>query len=302
MDLSPLHSGETQENPNSRSTTATPLGPDSLTWQLGLPRTALLVAGRGLLLQTMHPVVGAGVRDFSSFASDPWGRLDRTLESLQVQLFGGPQASAEADRLRRLHAPMQGVGFSGERYRALDRGAYMWVHLSNFDTLLSFHRWFAPPLHLDQQVTLYQEWRQVGAVLGIRPDDMPPDLGAFRTYVRQMVATTLTDNETARRVLASLRLDGVEAPPWAGLPRPLWSALRPLGRTLLRDTTVGTLPAAARRRLGLPWSSLDRRRLQGVAVLVRATSAPLPDRLLHYPVGARARRAARQSDSLGVAS
>jgi uncharacterized protein (DUF2236 family) len=281
---------------------AAPLGPDSLTWQLGLPRTSLLVAGRGLLLQTMHPVIGAGVRDFSSFAADPWGRLDRTLVSLQTQLFGGPQASAEAARLRRLHGPITGVGFSGERYRALDREAYAWVHLSNFDTLLSFHRWFAPPLTAAARETLYSEWRQVGAVLGIRPGDMPPDLGAFHAYVRRMVATTLADNETVRQILASLRLEGIDTPPWSSLPRPLWQALRPLNRTLLHDTTVGTLPAEVRHRLSLPWSSLDRRRLQGVAVLVRAASAPVPERLLQYPMGAQARRAARQAGSLGLTS
>src|SRR5665213_2706707 len=104
-----------------------PLGPDSLTWHMGLPRTALLVAGRGLLLQVMHPVIGAGVRDFSTFTADPWGRLDRTLCSLQTQLFGGAEAVDEARRLRQLHRAIRGVGFSGEPYRALDPAAYAWV-------------------------------------------------------------------------------------------------------------------------------------------------------------------------------
>ena len=89
----------------------TPLGPDSLVWKMGFPRTGLLVAGRALMLQTAHPVVGAGVRDFSDFTRDPWGRLDRTLRSLQVQLFGGPAALGEAERLRRLHRGIRGTGF-----------------------------------------------------------------------------------------------------------------------------------------------------------------------------------------------
>src|ERR1700728_2027640 len=85
-----------------------PLGPDSLMWQLGFPRTGLLLAGRALLLQVMHPVVGAGVRDFSDFKTDPWGRLDRTLVSLQVQLFGGARAVDEAERLRQVHRAIRG--------------------------------------------------------------------------------------------------------------------------------------------------------------------------------------------------
>src|SRR5580698_10847417 len=108
-----------------------PLGPDSLFWQLGMPRTALLLAGRALLLQTMHPVVGAGVRDHSDYRTDPWGRLDRTITSLQIQMFGGQRAVDEAARLREMHKAIRGVGFAGEHYSALQPQAYAWVHLSN---------------------------------------------------------------------------------------------------------------------------------------------------------------------------
>ena len=273
-----------------------PLGPRSLVWQMGFPRAGRLVAGRALLLQTAHPVVGAGVRDFSDFTRDPWGRLDRTLRSLQLTLFGGPAALEEAERLRRLHRSIRGTGFGGERYSGLDPDAYAWVHLSNFDTVLTGMRWFGPSFDRRRREQLYAEWCQAGLVLGVRPDRMPPDLGAFRCYVRDMVDTTLTDNETVRTLLASLELDGVEPPPWRCFPAPVWRALRPLGRSFLHDITVGTLPSALRRRLGLEWSTSDRRRLQAAAALVRsAQAAPWPDRLLHYPMGAEARRAAREA-------
>jgi uncharacterized protein (DUF2236 family) len=278
-----------------------PLGPDSLVWKMGFPRTGLLVAGRALVLQTAHPVVGAGVRDFSDFSRDPWGRLDRTLRSLQLQLFGGPAALGEADRLRRLHRGIRGTGFEGERYRALDPEAYAWVHLSNFDTVLAGVRWFGPSLTRAEREQLYAEWRQTGLVLGIRQDRMPPDLEAFRSYVRHMVCDTLSDNETVRTLLSSLELKGVEPPPWPLFPGPLWHVLRPLGRSFLHDVTVGTLPTPMRQRLGLPWTLLDRRRLQAAAILVRAAATPLPDRVLHYPMGARARREARLALSKRVA-
>jgi uncharacterized protein (DUF2236 family) len=248
----------------------------------------------------MHPVVGAGVRDFSTFKTDPWGRLDRTLGSLQVQLFGGLDAVDEAQRLRELHKSIRGVGFSGEQYSALNPAAYAWVHLSNFDTLLSFHRWFARPLRAGEQQQLYAEWRQAGRVLGIRDEHMPADLRAFRAYVSAMVTETLTDNATARDLLGSLRLDEIGSPPWRYFPEPLWRALRPLGRRLLYDTTVGTLPPALRRKLGLAWSTTDQARLRSVAVVVRAGSLAVPDGLLQYPLGARARREARRSSLRAV--
>ena len=271
-----------------------PLGPDSLVWRLGFPRAGLLVAGRALLLQTAHPVIGAGVRDFSGFPSDPWGRLERTLRSLQLQLFGGAAALEEAGRLRRLHVGFRGTGFDGLPYRALDPEAYAWVHLANFDTTLAFHRWFGPTLRPEEQARLYLEWRQVGRLLGIGEDDLPADLDGCRRHVRTVVDGTLTDNDTVRTLLGSFRLSGV-GPPWHQVPDPVWRALLPLGRSVLLDATVGTLPGSLRRRLGLRWTTADQARLRATAVLVRAASLPLPDALAQYPMGARARRAARQS-------
>ena len=269
-----------------------PLGPDSLVWRLGFPRAGLLVAGRSLLLQTAHPVVGAGVRDFSDFSSDPWGRLERTLRSLQLQLFGGAGAPEEAGRLRRLHAGFRGTGFDGAPYSALDPDAYAWVHLANFDTTLAFHRWFGPALRPDEQARLYAEWRQVGRLLGIGDEHLPTELDGCRRHVSTVVEGTLTDNDTVRTLLDSLRLSSV-SPPWQQMPEPVWRALRPLGASFVHDATVGTLPGSLRRRLGLRWTTADRARLQATAVLVRAASLPLPDVIAHYPMGARARREAR---------
>jgi uncharacterized protein (DUF2236 family) len=279
-----------------------PLGPDSLAWQLGLPRTALLLAGRALVLQVAHPVIGAGVRDFSNYRDDPWSRLDRTLGSLQVQLFGGERAREESRRLRRLHGAIRGTGFDGEPYRAHDPAAYAWVHLSNFDSLLAFHRWFAPPLRAGEPARLYAEWRQSGRVLGIADDCMPADLDGFRAYVRHMITDTLTGNPTTRELLESLRLDQIGPPPWPLFPPPLWRALRPVGRALLHDATVGTLPAGLRQKLGLSWTAADRHRLRALAVVVRAASIPVPDRLMHYPLAQQARREARRHGLLAVAS
>lgn len=273
---------------------AEPLGPDSLVWRLGFPRAGLLLAGRALVLQTSHPVIGAGVRDFSDFAEDPWGRLERTLRSLQLQLFGCVGSHTEAARLRELHRSIRGTGFDGQPYHALDPKAYAWVHLSNFDTTLAYHRWFGPSLGRTEQAQLYDEWRRVGFVLGIRGADLPADLDGCRDYVRDTVEHTLGDNETVHSLLGSLRLSGVDAP-WDRFPEPVWLALRSLGGAFLHDATVGTLPARMRARLGLRWTGFDRARLQAAAVMIRAASVPLPDWVAHYPMGARARRAARDA-------
>lgn len=269
---------------------AEPLGPKSLVWQLGFSRTGLLYAGRALLLQVAHPVVGAGVRDFSAFREDPWGRLDRTLDSLLIQLFGGARAYDEAARLRALHRTINGTGFDGERYTALQPEAWAWVHLSNFDTASHYVEEMVRPLTRDERERHYAEWRQLGLVLGIKSAHMPAAFDDVAGYVDEMVHDRLSANPTTAEVLASLELREVAAPPH--FPTALWTAMKPLGRTVLRDFTVGTLPAALRERMGLAWTAADERRLDRLRTLVRTASRAIPDRLLHYPLGYRAKVAA----------
>ncbi len=105
---------------------------------------------------------------------------------------------------------------------------------------------------------------------------MPGDLDDFRTYVDTMMANTLEANQTARHFLDTLRLDDIGSPPWRAFPEPLWRSLRPAGRMLLYDTTVGTLPRVLREKMGLRWSTTDHRRLQGLALVVRTAHGPRP--------------------------
>ncbi|AHH95906.1 oxygenase MpaB family protein [Kutzneria viridogrisea] len=272
---------------------AAPLGPDSLAWRLGFDRRALLLAGRSLLMQVMHPVIGAGVHDHSVFRTDPWGRLERTVGSLVTQLFGGPDAVAEGQRLRETHRSIRGTGFHGERYSALHPEPYAWVHLSIFSSMLELYGLFEQPLTGAQQRQFYAEWRQAGLVLGVAQRRMPPTLGEFHTYLDGMIDTRLAPNPAAQDLLESLTLNDVPPPPWRLFPKALWAPLRPLGRFALYDTTVGTLPPALREKLGLEWTDVHERRLRRFAAAVRATAPLVPERLRQYPLAYRARRAAR---------
>lgn len=286
---------------------AQPLGPDSLLWSLGFDRRALLLAGRSLVLQVAHPVIGAGVGDFSSFRTDPWGRLDRTVQSILVQLFGGPDAIVEAQRLRRMHRAIKGIGFDNKPYRALDPHAQAWVHLSNLDTLFCWHRQFGRPLAPDQQARVLAEWRQVGLVLGVVSRHMPKDLASFDAYVTDVIDNQLDDNPTVREVLASMSLSDVPPPPWAPWPgsilsRSGWAIVRPLGHVSLRQATVGTLPPSLRRKLNLDWSRGQDQGLRQFARAIRVTGGLVPNRLAQYPQAYRAQQAARAYRTIHRAS
>src|ERR1700740_470482 len=96
-----------------------PPGPDSLSWRYAGEFRAALLLPRAALLEAMHPVVGAGLSDFSSFMTDPWGRGARTRESMITSVYGGSAAIRETARLRKLHHKFNGTDAQGRSYSAL---------------------------------------------------------------------------------------------------------------------------------------------------------------------------------------
>src|SRR5271166_2023130 len=94
--------------------------PGTLTWQHADDARVLLAAGYALLLQVSHPTVGAGVSEHSRFRSDPWGRLERTLDYACTMVYGGPRAAGEMGaRIRGFHRQIRGTTPAGECYHAL---------------------------------------------------------------------------------------------------------------------------------------------------------------------------------------
>ncbi|WP_181776703.1 oxygenase MpaB family protein [Amycolatopsis pittospori] len=274
----------------AQPSTLTPLGPDSVAWQVVGDRRLLLGAGTALLLQVAHPVVGAGVHDHSNFTEDPWGRLDRTIDSLLSQVFGGREAIAEAERLRELHKTIKGVDHHGERYHALNPEAYWWVHGSTFWTTVRMQDVFVRPLSHKEKRRLYAEWRQLGLLLGLREHHMPSYLEAFEEYFDDVVANRLEDNHTVRELLESISMRDTPPPPWWFLPETLWRPVRPAGGNVLTLCAIGLLPSALRERLSLKWTDADERRLRRLAAVTRTAGKRAPDRLRLYPKAYRAQR------------
>src|SRR5215471_16837379 len=85
-------------------------GPGSEAWVLNREAMLLLGAGpRALLLQLAHPSVAAGVADHSDFRTDPWRRLQGTLDSYLRIVYGTATAArAEIRRLNELHRAITG--------------------------------------------------------------------------------------------------------------------------------------------------------------------------------------------------
>ncbi|GHA76963.1 oxygenase MpaB family protein [Streptomyces termitum] len=267
-------------------------------WSVAGDVRALLMLPAALTMQVARPAIGAGVDEHSVFRTDPWGRGERSLRSVQLWVYGGDEAAAEGRRLRRLHRDIQGTDAHGRRYHALTPAHYAWVHATGYPVyrhgLALLHR----PLTEAQDRRLYAEWLQVGRILGIHDRDMPQTVEEFWPYYRKVLAEELEANDVVRELLDP---DApVPAPDRGPLLlrlalRPLWPLLRRPFQKARAFLTTGLMPPDARAALGLEWTPEQERRLRRLARALRLVVPVLPERLRYLPLAREARKAARRA-------
>ncbi len=227
-----------------------------------------LLAGQVLVLQVAHPVVAAGVRDHSGYTEDPWTRLMRTGASLSIYVYGGLKgARFEAERLRKLHRTFTGID-NGKRYSALDPKAYAWVHATLVKVPIDTQRFFGRPLSSQELEEYYAQMCDIGRLLGVREQDLPPDWAAFERYYDETVATFST-NTTIETLFDTIR---TVRKPVRWLPDSWWRLHGRIQMFLLR----ATLPPELRTKVGLSWSSKDQRRFDRIARATRILVNPIP--------------------------
>ncbi len=260
-----------------------PFGSDAVLWQVFGNWQILALLGPVLLLQVAHPVVGAGVGDYSYYRSDPWGRLVRTLSAFLTVVYGGEESAQMGAQIRAFHTDIKGDDHQGRRYHAWNREAYTWVHMSGFATLLIACDRFGPRLKTWEIDQFYAEFRQMGRFYGVREDDMPVDVPSYWTYFDSMVRTRLENHPTVHDVLDAAAT--VPIPPAWPLPAFCWTRLLcPIAIRLNRLVTVGTLPPDARKLFGLTWTRRQERALNLFAFAIRCGMAVLPSRLRYMPI------------------
>jgi uncharacterized protein (DUF2236 family) len=249
-------------------------GPRSVIWRIGSDARVMSAAGAPLLLQVAHPTVAGGVRDHSDFKKDPWGRLWRTLDFVYLLTYGGPQAATHIGRqLREMHKPIKGTKPDGERYHALEPEAYAWVHATLVEVIVKGYSKFCRPLSRDEIDRLWQEWRDLGRLLGVRDGDLPDTWRGFDTYMEEMIATRLEDNDVVQDVLSTL--GSPKAPPF--VDDRVWKILRVPASEATRVGMLGMLRPSAREKLGLTFTRADQAKLDAMALASRAATPILPE-------------------------
>ncbi len=254
------------------------VGPRSVSWQYAGDARAMFSAGTALLLQVSHPTVAGGVREFSDFKADPWGRLFRTLDYVNLLVYGGPEVAASTGRMmREMHKRIKGVDPSGRRYHALEPEAYAWVHATLAYGIVRSHARFGRPMPRPTIERFWREWRGLGRLLGIRERDMPADWAGFRAYVDFMVAERLEDNDVVRDVLGTLTQPTPSPLPW--MPRTVWSLGTSPAHQVLSLTTVALLPRELRAKLGLQIGAAQRAELAALGAAARRATPVMPQAL-----------------------
>ncbi|HET6381448.1 MAG TPA: oxygenase MpaB family protein [candidate division Zixibacteria bacterium] len=258
-------------------------GPGSAAWRIN--REALVLAGgtAALLMQLAHPAVAAGVEQHSTFRTDPFGRLKRTLNLTYAWGFG---SSRRADRaLRRIdavHAAVRGrVPESGEPYAARDPELVLWVHATLVDAALRVHDRYIAPLTREEAQAYHAELRVVAIRLGVPEERMPATLDAMRTWMAAQLDEGRVWVTPTARALAPSVLWPARFP-----PRPVWTAAHMV--------SFSVLPPAIRAGYGIAWGAWHEAVMRGVAAYTRRVLPLMPPVLRHVPAARRAeRRAAR---------
>ncbi|HEY3773261.1 MAG TPA: oxygenase MpaB family protein [Solirubrobacteraceae bacterium] len=251
-------------------------------------RAVAFSGARSLLMQASHPLAVAGLLAHSDSLEDPYDRLARTAQVLDAITFG---SRAEADRLtarvRAMHRRVRGslseaVGIyaAGTPYRADDPELLMWILYTLVDSASLFYSVYVGALSTLQRRALWEDYKVVGELFGLRPGQMPDTLDDLSAYGRAMVkGDQLCVGDWARRRAREIVLEP-----------PVPVRLRPVLETV-NFVTIALLPDEIRRQYGFSplVPSLARKALvRGGAVYVRRGLLPLlPDAVRHVPSARR---------------
>lgn len=208
-------------------------------------------AGRAILLQIAHPLVGRGVAEHSRFADDPLARLRGTMNYVYGVTFGtSEEAEWIAAYVNRVHRHVVGPGYSAD-----DPELQRWVAATLYDSARQVYQMVCGPMSEADVEELCRDVRRMATALGCPAELWPATVAEFEAYWDGQLAD-LEIGEDARRIFRDLMYN--RTLPW------YLRALQPTNRLV----TAGLLPPRVRDEYGLPW---NRRRAGMFRVVIGTT-------------------------------
>jgi uncharacterized protein (DUF2236 family) len=258
-------------------------GPGSVSWRVDRELVVLAGGSCALLLQAAHPSVAAGVAQHSTYSTDPFGRLLRTLDSSFAVVFGSrSEAEAALRRVNAIHAAVRGRRPDGRPYSALEPEALLWVHATLVDTALRVYDRFVASLDPADEQRYHEESAAVGLALGIPAADMPATILELRDWMDRMVGSGRIRVTPDARRIASTVLYPTRFP-----PRIAWDAAHLV--------SLSTLPEVIRRQYRIGWSDARERGVERLAAVSRRVLPRLPALLRTAPQARAADRRVAQT-------
>ena len=258
-------------------------GPGSVTWRVMREPRLLAAAGRALLMQAANPLVAQGAIDHSTYRTDPYGRLERTVNWVTVICFGtSREAERVAGHVTGLHGHVSGTLPAanatsrvpvGTVYTAGDRSLLRWVHASFVDTMLVAHDAFVGGLATADRDDFVREWDVVAHLMGLPRRRCWVDHAALRRYVQREV----------RRGPALPGAGSLEVAQTVLHP-PVGSTWARTGMDTLAFISTGLLPDELRKGYGLAWTPAHAAAFATLTRSVRLANPALPRRLRISPV------------------
>lgn len=249
-----------------------PLSRSSIAWRVNGEAAVFGGGGRALLLQVAHPGVGAGVEQHSSYASDPWGRILRTIDIMMKLSFGTPEVSARQQRiLEKMHRRVSGTTDDGTPYHAMDPALQLWVWATLVDTALLVYQRVRPRLTPAEREQFYEESKLVAYGCGVPVGGCPETWADFEEYLHGVIDVDLRVTDSARAVAV------------ATLHPPLPGPLAPVAAAPVRLVTVGLLPRALREQYGLSWDRNRQRQLDAWFLAQRSLATITPGAVRTLP-------------------
>ncbi len=212
------------------------LGPDSVSWPV-IGDVAAFVGGiRGLLVQTAHPEVVAGVDDHSRYRKDPLGRLSATSYYVTETTYGAvPEVERAVQLVRAAHRPVRGLSERGKPYSAAHPELAAWVHNALTESFLTAYEFYgARPLSSEEADRFVCEQARIGALLDADP--LPDTAAALRAWLCEH--PEIAPSAAQQRAVDFLRDPPLAAPVKAGYK-------------LLLTAAVATLPPALGEIIGI---------------------------------------------------
>ncbi len=273
-----------------------PVGPDSYTWQDFGSILYQFVLPQAFLTQVAHPVINAAVTKEKKYKFDPWGRARDSIKLLWPVIYERPEkAIAMGVRLRELHRQIKGVDKNGKAYHALDPEAYAWVHITGFHATVQLHELFRSPLTPTARAQVFDEWKQIGSLLGIAERYIPQTEEDYWKYYNYIIEERLEYSEAMKDLLSVKHYASWPKPPVIWFPEILWRPIAPIVGWLQIKLMIATLPENFRHKFGLKFSKFDAVLFRGAVWFIRKLYPLLPEFMQFLPTARKVMQDARQN-------